>query len=476
MLLNYQYRAYPESSQKEQLNEWKRICQYWYNWQLGDRLNWWEQNRDYVILPQGEFCYISCSLPPLELRDKPDYCNQKKLLPELKKDFVQVEYSGELLDFTKVPSQTLQDVSKRVDLAFSRFIKGDKNGKKSGKPRFKSASSFRTLRIEGQAVTIERIEKDWLFLSISKLPGWLKVRLHRPLPDGFTLKNILLTKKADGWYVTIALEDPTVPVFNPDEIIPTWENSMGMDAVLHEDDYLATSCGSKLPSLKSFRKSQDRLAKVSKRKSTKKKGSARRRKLAKREAREHQRIARSRKDHAYKTAHKLVRTGKKVFFHEDLNLRGLTKRNKAKKDENGTFIPNKQSAKSGLNKSWNDAAFGQFFTTLDYIASKAGAKVMGVNPAYTSMLLAYRDEIVFTDCSIRNYFDREERFNVDRDINAAINIKRVGLGLFPTIKSRRGKVVITTTATASTSKEVLVVLKNARSGHLQSREVSVVHE
>lgn len=241
---------------------------------------------------------------------------------------------------------------------------------------------------------------------------------------------------------------------------------MGMDAVLHSDDYLATSEGEKLPSLKSFRKSQDRLAKISKRKTAKKKGSVKRRKLAKREAREHQRIARSRKDHSYKTAHKLVGTGKKVFFHEDLNLRGLTKRNLAKKDENGTYIPNGQAASSGLNKSWNDAAFGQFFTTLDYIASKAGAVVVKVNPAYTSMLLSYRDEIVFTDTSIRNYFDPQELLDVDRDINAAINIKRVGLGLFPTIKSRKGKVLIANTATASTLKEVLVVLRNARSLHL----------
>lgn len=451
MLLNYQYRMYPDTNQKLELNEWLRICRYWYNWQLGDRFNWWELNRNNVILSQGEFCITSCTVTPSTLRDNPNFYSQKKLLPVFKEDLIKVRHSGELIDFKQVPSQTLQDVSKRVDEAFRRFIQVDSNGKKSGKPRFKNIASFRTMRVEGQALRIERVEKDWLFLSISKLNGWLKVRLHRPLPDGFTLKNILLTKKADGWYCTIALEDPTVPVFNPDEIVPTWDNSLGMDAVLHEDDYLATSQGEKLPSLKSFRKSQDRLAKVSKRKAVKKKGSAKRRKLAKREAVVHQRIARSRKDHAYKTAHKLVRTGKKVFFHEDLNLHGLTKRNKAKKDENGAYIPNNQSAKSGLNKSWLDAGFGQFFTTLDYIASLAGAVVVKVNPAYTSQLLAYRDEFVFTDCSIRNYYDPQELLNVDRDINASVNIKRVGLGLFPTIKSRRGKVVITTTATASTS-------------------------
>ncbi|WP_414581407.1 hypothetical protein [Scytonema sp. PCC 10023] len=98
-------------------------------------------------------------------------------------------HSGELVDFTRVPSQTLQDVSKRVDLAFSRFIKGDSNGNRSGKPRFKNAARYRTMRIEGQAITVERIEKNWLFLSFSKLDGWVKVRLHRPLPNGFTLKN-----------------------------------------------------------------------------------------------------------------------------------------------------------------------------------------------------------------------------------------------------------------------------------------------
>uniref|UniRef100_UPI001ABAC6C8 zinc ribbon domain-containing protein n=1 Tax=Aetokthonos hydrillicola TaxID=1550245 RepID=UPI001ABAC6C8 len=150
-----------------------------------------------------------------------------------------------------------------------------------------------------------------------------------------------------------------------------------------------------------------------------------------------------------------------VFFAEDLNLRGFTKRNKAKCDSQGKFLTNNQSAKSGLNKSWLDAGFGQFFTTLDYIASKAGAVVVKINPAYTSQLLAYRDEFVFTDCSIRSYFDPQELLNVDRDVNASINIKRVGLGLFPTIKCRKGKVVITATATASTSKEVLQVLRSS---------------
>ncbi|MGK7872830.1 MAG: helix-turn-helix domain-containing protein, partial [Xenococcaceae cyanobacterium] len=221
MILSYQYRAYPDTSQKLELNYWRRVAQYWYNWQLGDRFQWWSQNRN-EILPVGiwqsdyienikrdkaiekdkqsgqqkkrkppilsvnaPYCLLSCSLTPHKLRDNPRYLSQKKLLPDKKLDLIKVFHSGELLDFERVPSQTLQDVSEGVDKAFKRYIQGDKNGKRSGKPRFKNEARYRTLKIQGQAVRIKRIEKNWLFIKVANLKGWLKIRLHRPLPDGF---------------------------------------------------------------------------------------------------------------------------------------------------------------------------------------------------------------------------------------------------------------------------------------------------
>lgn len=306
------------------------------------------------------------------------------------------------------------------------------------------------------------INGEWLFMTLPKV-GLVQVRTHRPLPDGATLKQVLVTKKADGWHVSLILSDPTVPEFNPDEIIPTWENSLGIDAVLHEDTYLATSDGEKLLSLKPLRKNEAKKASLQTKRNARKKGSRRRRKLAKREGRLGQRIARSRKDFQYKTAHKLRRTGNRVFFVEKLNLKGLSKRNNSKQAEDGTYLPNGQSAKSGLNKSWNDAAFGQFFSILEYIAGKAGAVVIEKDPAYTSQLLAYRDEFVFTNCSIREYWDEQEKLWVDRDINAAINLKRLGLDGFPSIKRRRGNPVVVASITNSTSKEVLTALRSIRS-------------
>ena len=460
MLYTYQYRLKPTTQQKLVFSDWLRICRYWHNRQLGERFDWWEQNRSYIDRCSTRQCHLP------ELKDKPNYYSQKKQLPIIKKDLVCVDWSKELLDFSSLPSQTLQQVCKRVEEAFKRYISGDKNGKRSGKPRFKNEARYRSMVMTGAKLHSCSVGGKWLYVSLPKI-GIVKVRHHRPLPNGAVLKQAQVIKKADRWYINLRLEDKTIPDFKPD-MVPNWDNSLGMDAVLHEDDYLAISEGFKLPSLKSFRKSQAKLAFVSKRKANKKKGSKARRKLAKREARIHQKIARARKDHAYNTAHALLKTGKTVFFYEKLNLKGLTRRNNPKQDEQGNYVPNGQSAKSGLNKSWSDAAFAQFFSILGYIAEKAGNRAIEVNPAYTSQLLSYKDEFVFTDCSIRKYWDEELNLLIDRDINAGINIKRVGLGLLPTIKRRKGNPVVVKSTTNSTLKEVLSTLRSLEKPALYS--------
>ncbi len=454
MKVTYQYRLEPESSQKLILNEWLRICRYWYNRQLGERFSWWENNRHAV-----NSCPIFVTRLP-ELLDRPNYFTQKLQLPVIKKDLSIVQWSGELLDFKSVDSTVLQNVCKRVDKAFERFVIGDSNGKRSGKPRFKTEASFKTMTFataSNEWIKLKRI--NWLYIRLPKL-GMFKVRMHRPIPDGFTLKQISVTKKADGWYIQMVLEDVTIPN-QTIKLIPNWDNSMGIDAVLQGDDYLATSEGEKLPSLKPLRKNQAKLDRISIKRNKRKRGSKSRRKLAKREAKQHQKTARSRKDFQYKTAHKLVRTGNKFFFYEDLNLIGLTRRNKTKQDENGSYLPNRQSAKSGLNKSWADGAFGQFFEILQRIAEKAGAVAISQKPQYTSMILSYRNEIIFTDCSIREYWDEQNTLMVDRDINAAVNLKRLGLGIFPSIKRRSGKLDIVGTMDDSTTKEILHTLHRA---------------
>lgn len=77
------------------------------------------------------------------------------------------------------------------------------------------------------------------------------------------------------------------------------------------------------------------------------------------------------------------------------------------------------------------------------------------------MVLCYRNEVIFTDCSMRDYWDEQNSLMVDRDINAAINLKRLGLGIFPSIKRRSGKIDIVGTMSNSTMKEILSTLNRA---------------
>ncbi|NMG07578.1 helix-turn-helix domain-containing protein [Brasilonema sp. UFV-L1] len=505
MKVTYQYKFYPDTKQKLELNSWLRISRYWYNRQLGERFTWWQNNHlQLQAFPQWKEIF------PCLFGNRPNYYTQKLQLPVIKQDLVVVVHSGELLDLTRVDSTILQDICKRVDKGFERYIIGDCDGKRSGKPRLKTEASFRTMTFAtANNDWIKLVRKNWFYLRLPKI-AVVKVRMHRPLPNGFKLKQVSVTKKVDGWYMQMVLEDTSVPDFNPDEevlhekngqyrsfdrrkpplkllaycdmrldptinrevlkpahfladkcdeITPTWENSMGLDAVLHGDDYLATSEGTKLPSLKSLRKNQHKLDKISRKRNKRSRGSKSRRKLAKKEAKQHQKIALCRKDFQYKTAHKLVRTGKKFFFHEKLNLQSLSKRNAPKQDENGLFLPNGQSAKSGLNKSWMDAAFAQFFEILGHIAGKAGAVVVPQNPAYSSQVLCYRNEIVFSDTDMREYWDEQLLLLVDRDINAAINLKRLGLDIFPRIKRRNGKVSIVGAIDKSTMNEIVYILK-----------------
>ena len=514
MILTYQYRMYPSAVQKEELRKWLRICQYWYNRQLGERFQWFETNRlrscpieapvnqsvsgDKLVftkrviskksqederLGNGQPIYFSCpiwesqligEIPPVEeipgdydretrfkLADQPSQYSQSEKLTQLKQEPVFVEGTQEWLDLNRVTRSVMTDVGARVNKAFERYLKGDSSGNRSGKPRFKSQKEFTTMRWgnTGQA-EVKLVRDNWLYLNLPlpitnplvleqkerrlgrktkhKNTGWgyFKVRMHRPIPDGFTVENASVTLKADGWYVQLCLEDKTVPALPESVTVPTWDNTVGIDAVLHKDTYLALSDGTKLPSLKPLLQRKDKLARIATKRNVARKGSAARRKLAQKEARLHQRIARARKDFQYKTAHALIKRspGKDTFVIEDLSLKSLIKRKEAIQDSSGKYLENGQELQQLFNLSWSDASFGQFFSILELVAAKYGANVQKQPCEYTTQVLCYRNEFVFTDLSKRTYKDETEGLTVDMDVNAAINLVRLQMGTFPAVK------------------------------------------
>jgi putative transposase len=154
--------------------------------------------------------------------------------------------------------------------------------------------------------------------------GKVKVILHRSIPDGFKLKTVSITKKADGYYVTLSLEDLTVPTIKPNFDA---NKITGIDVGLKE--FLTTSEGETVTIAQPYRQAQKRLQVIHKRVARRKKGSNRRQKAVKQLGGQHKKVADKRKDFHFKTAKDLLNKYD-VIAVEDLNLKGLARTRVAK--------------------------------------------------------------------------------------------------------------------------------------------------
>jgi putative transposase len=234
--------------------------------------------------------------------------------------------------------------------------------------------------------------------------------LHRPIPDGFKIKTASVTKKVDGYYLTLSLEDQTVPEIKPD-FNP--ERITGIDVGLKE--FLMTSEGETVAMTKHYRKSQKRLRVIQKRLSRRQKGSNRRQKAVKQLGKQHKKIASKRKDFHFKTANWLL-SKYDVIAHEQLNVKGL--------------------ARTRLAKSVLDAGWSSFLSILANKAENAGLLVVSVSAHNTSQDCSSCGEKVPKKLHIRWHDCPYCGCSLDRDHNAAINIKNRAEG-HPVLKAQR---------------------------------------
>lgn len=383
MIKAYQFKLRLNTKQKELFDNWLNLLRRQYNYRLAERFNWYEQNRSSI-----NSCPLICHLP--ELREQPNYYSQKRDLVNTKALFA---------EYKSIQSQVLQDCIKRVDKTFSRWLKGNSNGRKSGRPRFKGVGRYRSF-------TFPQIKQDCIKGKYINLPkvGIVKFIQHREIPVGFKFKTATISKKADGYHLILTVEDKSIPKFESD-ITPTLDNTVGIDMGLKE--FLVCSDGSAVEIQHHYRKAQRQLKKIQKSVSRKKKGSRNRRKAINKLAKFHLKIPNKRKDFHALTAGLIVNKAK-VIAHEKLNIRGL--------------------AKTRLAKSILDAGWGQFLEILKLKAEKAGVQVIEVNPRGTSI-----------DCSVcgvqipKTLADRMHNCNncktsICRDLNAALNIKYRAVG------------------------------------------------
>jgi putative transposase len=335
---------------------------------------------------------LVCHIP--ELRENPDYYSQKRSLVKLKK---------ERPWYKDIHAHVLQDCVKRVELAFKRYLKGDGNGRRSGKPRFKGKGRYRSL-------TFPSIGANAISGNQLKLPkfGFVKLIYHRPIPDGFQIKTATVSRKAEGYYVTLSIQDDSVPSPLSKDAIKA---PIGVDMGLKS--FLILSNGSDVPIPQFYRKAQKRLKKAQKRVSRKVKGSNNRWKDVEKLGKAHKKVADTRKDFHFKTAKQLTDKYDLIAF-EKLNLKGL--------------------AKTRLAKSILDAGWGQFLTILQTKAENAGSLTVAVNPNGTSQNCSNCGHKVLKTLKDRVHSCPKCGYTADRDVNAAINIlnlSQCGLGVSP---------------------------------------------
>ena len=111
---------------------------------------------------------------------------------------------------------------------------------------------------------------------------------------------------------------------------------------------------------------------------------------------------------------------------EDIQTTNLVRKPQPKQDATtGQYLPNGAAAKGGLNTSILDAGWGSFVGLCEVKAAWAGRTLIKVDPKYTSQICS--------QCGTVRKKTLEERWHscdcgaeLDRDVNAAINILALG--------------------------------------------------
>jgi putative transposase len=298
-----------------------------------------------------------------------------------------------------VHSQVLQNVAVRVDLAYKAFFRRCKagtllgeQGKTPGYPRFKGYGRYDSFTFPQSGFSITHDTR----VTFSKI-GSVKMVYHRPVKG--SLKTCTVHRSSTGkWYATFSCEcEP--------ERLPECSEPVGIDVGLKT--FATLSTGEAIDNPRFFRKEEKALAKVQRKHARLAKGTLARKKHRKAVARVHERIAFRRDNFTHQASRQIVnRFG--VICVEDLTI-------------------NRMIHIHCLAKSIQDASWSQFFDKLFSKAEEAGRTAVKVNPAYTSQDCSRCRHRQKMPLSERTYHCPCCLLSLDRDVNAALNIRAVGL-------------------------------------------------
>lgn len=309
----------------------------------------------------------------------------------------------------KLNSMARQSAAERSWSAIARFYDNCKKkvkGKK-GFPKFKK--NCRSVEYKTSGWKLSETRKAITF-SDKKGIGTLKLKGTYDLNyyDIKQIKRVRLVRRADGYYAQFAI-DVNIRV----ETQPTHQ-IVGLDLGLNY--FIADSKGNVEECPKFYRKSEKQLNRANRQKS--KKFSRERKKAKQRQsnnyhkarnryARKHLRVSRQRKEYCKRLAYSVIQSNDLVAY-EDLNVKGMVKNRH-------------------LAKSISDAGWSTFRQWLEYFGHKYGKVTIAVPPHNTSQNCSNCGQKVQKTLSTRTHVCRHCWFVEDRDINASINILKLGL-------------------------------------------------
>jgi len=371
MIRAFRYRVYLSKAQKRLFSEQAETCRLLYNHLLA--LNNESYKKDKTSLVHR----FSGLLPKL-----------KKIEPRLK----------------EVHSQVSQDVCRRLNLAFENFFRRVKLGEDPGFPRYKG--SHRTVSLGFTNQNFRVMEDNRVFFN--KI-GLVKTKFHRIIPIGSVVKQATLKKTpSDKFFVSIICDTPD------SKKLPKTGKTLAFDLGL--SSYLTTHEGLKIKNPKHLAKKLTELKKTQSKLDKEKKWSPKKDKLKKKFQKLHEKVKNQRTDHLHKLSRKIVNENDIIIL-EDLNIKNMLERENEK-------LTKKQNL--GMHRNIGDAAWSTFSNMLSYKAENAGRTVIKVDPRNTSKMCSRCFRLVFKELRNRVHECPFCSLVLDRDLNAALNIHRLG--------------------------------------------------
>ena len=108
----------------------------------------------------------------------------------------------------KMNATSVQQLLRRLDKSFKAFFRRIKAGETPGFPRFKGKNRFHSLEYRhGDGCKLKTDKTGRAIFYVQNI-GAIKIKLHRPLPDGAKIKHVVLKKSMRKWYVCLQCEIP----------------------------------------------------------------------------------------------------------------------------------------------------------------------------------------------------------------------------------------------------------------------------